>query len=214
MITRIRSYKIKTYSLYICTFDESEIPLYKEIGINALFLPQAFNPNWYNPIRLPRSQRFPGQLCFIGSIGGKWGHRPHMIQRVANAGYAVHATTIFDAKKVNQAYNMHDGVLNLGLYCSDCGDPDDLKGFGLQQRIFESIGAGQICITNEIPKGTNELFEHGKHVLYYNRDTIEDMCGFALDKTIRTDMQKNIMQIRNQHTYKSRLEQLISQVNW
>ena len=204
----------KKHFSVICTFDESEIPLYKSMGISALFLPQAFNPSWYKPIKLPKSQRFPNALCFIGSVGGKWAHRQLMLQRVANCGITLHLTTLFDAEKVNQAYNMHDGVLNLGLWCEECGPGKDLKGFGLQQRIFESIGAGKICITNEIPSGTNKIFKDKKHVLYYNKNNLEEVCRLALDKKFRLSMEEEILKIRGKHTYKARLKSLIDMINW
>jgi hypothetical protein len=195
-----------------CTFDESEIPLYKDLGITAQFLPQAYNPAWYKPLSLSRSQIWKETLCFMGSIGGKWAHRQHMLQRVKQAGLKVHIATIFEAEKVNRIYNMHSAVLNLGLYCEECGPPQDLKGFGLQQRIFEAIGAGQICITNEIPDGTNGLFEGGKHVLYYNKDNLEAVCQMAFDKKYTDEMKKHILAIAPQHTYKERMKSLIDMI--
>lgn len=205
----------KKHFSVICTFDESELPLYRDqLGINAVFLPQAFNPEWYNPLKIPRSQKFPNAFCFIGSIGGKWAHRHVLISRLSQAGFTVHVTTLFDAQKVNQAYNIHSGVLNLGLYCDECGPQVDLKSFGLQQRIFETIGAGQICITNEIPAGTNELFEHGEHVLTYNSDNLEEICRLALDKKTATHIKEKILKIRDKHTYKERMKQLLRVIDW
>lgn len=202
----------KQFDLFF-TFDESEIPLYKENNIAAHWLPQAFNPKWYKPISIPRSQKFPNALCFIGSIGGKWAHRHLMINRLKTKGFKIHVATIFDAERVNQAYNMHDGVLNLGLYCDGCGPPENLRSFGLQQRIFECIGAGQVCITNEIPSDTNRLFEYGKHILYYNKHNLESICRLVFDKNVRNELRENILKIRDQHTYKARMSSLIDVVN-
>ncbi len=192
------------------TFDESEIYLYREIGVEASFLPQAFNPSWYFPQKLTASQRWPGHFCFVGSVGGKWDNRFHFLNTVKKMGFQIHATTIFDATRVNQVYNAHDAVLNLGLYCSESGPPENLKAYGLQQRIFEAIGSGKICITNEIPHGTNKLFENDKHVLFYNSKNLGEMLRKALDRKKRKEMEKSILDIREAHTYKARMERLLS----
>jgi hypothetical protein len=199
-----------------CTFDETEIPLYKEIGIDAHFLPQAYNPKWYFPIRdangkeLPPSQRFPGHFVFIGSIGGKWENRIHFLNRVLKGGkergWRLNTTTLFDAKKVNKAYNMHDAVLNLGLYCPESGPPENLIAFGLQQRIFEAIGSGKVCITQETE---TDMFEHSKNILYYNKDNLEEVLSFMLDRKYRKDIEANILAIRDKHTYKERMKKLM-----
>jgi hypothetical protein len=200
----------KSHFQVFFTFDESEIPLYRDIGIEASFLPQGFNPAWYFPQKLPASQRWPNHLCFVGSVGGKWDNRVHFLNRIKAAGFHMHVATIFDATRVNQVYNAHDANLNLGLYCPESGPVENLKAFGLQQRIFETIGSGKICITNEIPYGTNKLFEHGKHVLFYNAGNLEEVLRQALDRRFRKSMEQNILSIRDQHTYKARMERLLS----
>lgn len=192
------------------TFDESEIPLYKEMGIDASFLPQGFNPAWYFPQKLPASQRWAQHMCFVGSVGGKWENRIYFLNRIKRAGFKVHIATIFDATRVNQVYNGHDANLNLGLYCPESGPVENLKAFGLQQRIFETIGAGKICVTNEIPYGTNKLFEDGKHVLFYNATNLEEVIAKVLDRKFRKEMEQSIAEIRDQHTYKARMERLLS----
>ncbi len=201
------------------TFDESEIPLYKEIGIEASFLPQAFNPKWYFPIRdangkeMPPSQRFPGHFVFIGSVGGKWINRVHFLNRILKGRYRLNTTVLFDATKVNQAYNMHDAVLNLGLYCETYeGNPnsvENLNAYGLQQRIFESIGSGKVCITNRIESGTNELFKDKKNILFYDKNNLEHVLNYALDKKKRKELEVEVLKIRHLHTYKARMEAVI-----
>ncbi|MHA2217943.1 MAG: glycosyltransferase family protein [Candidatus Hodarchaeales archaeon] len=197
-----------------CTFDESEIPLYKKLGIDAAFLPQAFNPKWYKPLNLSSAHKFRDHFCFIGSVGGKWINRVHFLNRVKASGFKVNSTILFDAVKVNHAYNIHSGILNLGLYCPECGLPEHLKAFGLQQRIFECIGAGNLCITNEIPTGSNELFEHGKNILFYNKENLEEILRMALIPKIRKSIKSEAINIREQHTYKARMEKLIYMTNW
>lgn len=191
------------------TFDQSEIPLYADLGIEAHWLPQAFNPKWYKPLE---DEERLGDLCFVGSIGGKWAHRSHLLRRLQRE-FAVSIGTIFNAQVVNTHYNRHKLVLNLGLYCKDCGKQDDLKAFGLQQRIFESIGAGRVCVTNEIPGDSNRLFYHAEEVLFYNSKNLEETIEYGLRDDIRSRMESRILAIRKQHTYRARLEQMIKKLS-
>lgn len=216
---RLESYRAKVekqkkHFQVIFTFDESEIPLYREIGINAAWLPQAFNPEWYKPILTTPNQRFDGYLVFIGSVGGKWLNRSIFLDRVRKLGHKVNSTTIFDAERVNKAYNMHEAVLNLGLYIQEAGPPEKLIGFGLQQRIFETIGAGKVCITNQIDGATNKLFTHGENILFYNSDNLGEVLEIVKDKEHMKKMEENIDCIRGNHCYKARIQRLLDVIDW
>jgi len=206
--------KQKKHFQMFFTFDQSEIPLYKEMGIQAIWLPQAFNPDWYKPIPMPVNQRFDGYFVFIGSIGGKWLHRDLFIKKIRSLGYNVNATTIFDAERVNKAYNMHEAVLNLGLYIAEAGAPEELLAFGLQQRIFEAIGSCKVCVTNEIDKKTNNLFTHGENILFYNNKNLGEVLELASDKNHTRKMEENIENIRDKHCYKARMETLLHIIDW
>ena len=195
----------------VFTFDESEIPLYRDIGIEASFLPQAFNPKWYTPKKLPASQKWAEHLCFVGSIGDKWMNRVHFLNTVKQLGFKLHVVQgMFDGARVNDIYNSHDAVLNLGLYCKESGPAEDMRAFGLQQRIFESIGAGKVCVTNSVPEGTNEIFQDGEDILFYDASNLREVLLRAIDKKERKKMEANILEIRENHTYKARMERLLS----
>jgi len=211
---RGRIEKQKKHFHLFFTFDESEIPFYKQIGINAVWLPQAYNSNWYKPIPMTANQKFDGYLVFIGSVGGKWANREYFLKHVRELGYKINYTTIFDAERVNKAYNMHDAVLNLGLYTPESGPIENLKAFGLQQRIFEAIGSGKVCITNEIDEGTNKLFTHGKDILFYNKNNLSEILSIITNKSKRKEMEVNVDNIRSQHSYRARMERLIHIVDW
>jgi spore maturation protein CgeB len=206
--------KQKKHFNMFCTFDESEIPIYKQLGINAYWVPQAYNPKWYESLILPAGQRFDNSFVFIGSVGGKWENRVHFLNQVKSLGFKVNATTIFDAIKVNKAYNMHVAVLNLGLYVPSAGKPPELKAFGLQQRIFEAIGAGKLCITNKIPVGTNELFTHNENILFYDQHNLKEILQLALDRKERKRIEANVEKIKLQHTYKARMQDYMDVLNW
>jgi len=211
---RLKNYRERVESQkglydFTFTFDESEISIYSKMGIDAKWLPCGFNPKWYRPLQ---KEAPVGDMCFVGSMGsGKWVHRENLIRRLQKT-YEVTYGSIFEADKVNLIYNGHKLVLNLGLYCAESGSYDDLKAFALQQRIFEAVGAGRVCVTNRIPKGTNKLFEDEKHVLYYTKDNIEDVIEYGLDDKNRTRMEAEILKIRKQHSYKVRIAQMMEVV--
>lgn len=189
-------------------FDESEIPLYHDLGIGAVgFLPQAFNPKFYRP--LPDTEVLY-DFCFIGSIGGKWSNREYFLKRVQKFclenNKSLCINTIFDAQTVNYVYNMHRVVLNLGLYLPELGRPEDLRARGFTQRIFESIGAGRVCVTHEMEKEHSGFLENKNHVLFFNPENLEDVLSYGLNDANRASMEQKITKIRGNHTYKKRME--------
>ncbi len=192
------------------TFDESEIFLYRRLGIEAKWLPQAFNPEWYKPIDTLRGN--PIGIAFIGSLGGKWDNRNHLIQRMRDAKLPLGYGKTFDAVRVNEIYNRSKLVLNLGLHCEQNGPPEHLRAYGLQQRIFESIGAGRVCVTNEIPQGSNDVFSHGNDILFYNGENLEEIVELGLESPHRVRMEERILEIRHLHTYEARMKYLLEEV--
>ena len=182
---------------FFFTFDESEISLYKQLGISARWLPQAYNPEWYKPL----GQKDDGFFTFVGSVGGKWHNRQKFLARVASS-FPLKIQTVFSAVKVNEIYNESLGVLNLGLYHEELGPPENIRSYGLQQRIFEAIGAGKVPITHEVE---TSLFPPDT-VIFYNKDNLEERIQYMLNH--KADLERNILDIRDEHTYTKRLEVL------
>lgn len=196
---------------FVFTFDESEIFLYNKLGIDAKFLPQAYSPIFYKPLDDSVRSQARG-VAFLASVGGKWSNRNHLVQRLRDARLPVGYGRVFDAERVNEIYNKSKLVLNLGLYCPQSGPPQELRAFGLQQRIFESIGAGRVCVTNEIPQDSNQLFDHNETILTYNHNNLEEIVEFGLDDDNRSRIESAISKIRHQHTYRARMETLLSSI--
>lgn len=204
--------KNKDYFDQIFTFDESEISIYESLGIKAKFLPQAFNPSWYKPLNILRKEKLNNSFVFIGSIGGnKWCNRPYFLNLVKNLGYKVNIGTVFDANKINEIYNSHQAVLNIGLYIESLGKIEDLRASGYTQRVFEAYGAGKVCITHEV--NDNKLFEHGVDILYYNKNNIKDILALASDNDQIKKMESNIINDIEKHSYKSRMKQFLGMID-
>lgn len=194
------------------TFDEGEIPLYEAHHMDAIFLPQAFNPAWYQPLETAPD----GFACFVGSVGGKWENRRHMLHRAHTVlGDSFTATHVFDAVQVNRIYNCHAIVLNLGLYHEELGPPERLASYAFQQRIFEAIGAGCVPMTNTpadlaFTTAQRHMFTNYHDIIYYDNDTFEATLQFYRKNPEKlAEIHKNVLEIRDLHTYKNRMQHLI-----
>ena len=200
------------------TFDEGELPIYKALGCKSHFLPQAFHPDWYRPLE-GTPKKF---ACFVGSVGGKWCNRQAFLQRIQNIIPTKDLTiaTTFDAKEVNRIYNNHHLVLILGLYHKDLGVSGCLNSYGLQQRIFETIGAGSIPFTNlpaDIAYTTKQrcMFKNGKNIIYYNNSTMEALLRFYYKNPVLLhNIQDGVIRIRYQHNYMARMVALIDKLKY
>lgn len=190
---------------FFFTFDESEIPLYNSLGIEKVaWLPQAYHPAWYKPLDTPPI----ADICFVGSVGGKWLNRVHLIQRLQKSFAVSVVQGLFDAEMVNRVYNCHKLVLNLGLFTPQSGPVELLRGFGYQQRIFEAIGSHKISITNEIDT-PHLLFGHKEDILYYTANNIEEIVAYGLKESTRKEMEYNISKVSAKHTYESRMKEML-----
>ena len=199
----------------IFTFDDTEIGLYKEFvddSVKVKFLPQAYNPSWYKPIHAQPKFDF----AFVGSVGGKWENRMHFLQRVEeickiHGWNPVFQTGVMNAEHVNQIYNSSKVVLNVGLLHKETpgyGDPSELKSFALQQRVFEAIGAGRVCLTNET--AGNDVLTEFDNVVFYNKDNLEWAMGYCMENwELLSD---NIIKSRWEHSYEERMKQLIGNI--
>jgi hypothetical protein len=188
---------------FFFTFDKTEVPIYQQLGFkNVFFLPQGYNPKWYKPLH----QKPQHDLCFIGSIGGKWGNRIHFLQRIQETFGSLHVLKpVFDGEYVNKVYNDHKIVLNIGLWIPELGAVEELKASGYQQRIFEAYGSGRVCVTHE-EEEYPEFLIHKKNVIFYNKNNLEEMISYALRNW--DALSKNILANPNKHTYEARIKQM------
>lgn len=196
------------------TFDDTEMDIYENMGCNIMFLPQAGHPLWYKPLEV-KPKKF---ACFIGSVGGKWKNRVHFLDRVKSVipKEDLTITTNFDATKVNEIYNAHHLVLNVGLYHSELGPPTKMMSFGFQQRVFEAHCAGVPCLTNypdPITKGAKykDMFTNMKDIIYYDNDNLEAILKYLYqNKNVLLQMRNNID--TKKHTYEQRMIELLTTV--
>jgi hypothetical protein len=185
------------------TFDQAELSIYEGLGHKAYFMPQGYNPKWYKYL----NQKPNNNICFVGSLGGKWPNRERWLKRITNSFPVNVYSGIFNAEEVNKIYNDHKVCLNLGLYIKEMGHIDSYRCSGYQQRVAEIIGAGSICLTPEI--NSDDLFPDGG-VVYYNCQNLESQI-FNSVKNYEL-LRKKVLQISPQHTYKARMRQMIDTI--
>ena len=201
----------KLFNLH-ATFDANEIPIYENMGCNATFLPQAGHPEWYHPLNVA-PKKF---ACFVGSVGGKWKNRVHFLERIKRIipNSELTITTTFDAKTVNEIYNDHFLVLNLGLYHKELGSPEKLASYGFQQRIFEAYCAGVPCLTNfpdpvyNSGEDYKNMFINHKDIIYYDNNTFDAILKYLYQNKHQLIKMRNNMDVKK-HTYQSRLANFI-----
>jgi len=201
----------------ICTFDESEVPLYEEMGCKeVMFLPQAYNPEWYEVESdvTPRLGDIVADFIFVGSIGGKWINRQVFLSTIngicAKNAWSFAVQQTFDAKTVNKYYRNSKVVINLGLFLPELGPANKFRGHGLQQRIFEAAGAGRVCLTNEIAKGSNDIFTDHQDIVFYNEESLEWSMNYCMDHW--EELSENVVAGRDKHNYAARMKTLLSHV--
>ena len=202
------------------SFDEGECHIYRNITNKPCdFIPQAAFEQWYYPLYLEKKRL----ACFVGSVGGKWANRQHMLNR-ARAVLGDNLTIAqgnFNIAQVNNIYNQHHFVLNLGLYIPELGPPTILQGYGYQQRIFETIMAGSIPFTNwpaDYDKTPSQqklfsIFDNMNNIVFYDNERFEAMLKVFLRNSAQRHlerMQDNVIAIRNSHTYLERIKLLFS----
>ena len=193
----------------IATFDESELPLYEKMGVDrSFFLPQAFNPQWYKPLHFEPTYDF----AFVGSVGGKWQNRIAFLNSVRHIcdknQWNFVAKQTFSAIEVNKIYNSARVVLNLGLYHEKQGPLGAFRSYALQQRIFEAIGAGRVTLTHDLGTETNQVLAQNRDVVCYSGpQDLEQSMSYAIKNW--KDLSNNVLNIRNNHSYESRMNQLL-----
>ncbi len=193
----------------IATFDESEIQLYKNAGCNnVIFLPQGYNPKNYTPLH-----NDPGfDFSFVGSIGGKWQNREPFLRNVISIceknQWTLNIDQTFDSKEVNRIYNNSKVILNLGLYHQELGNADNMKSFGLQQRIFEAYGSGRVTLTHSVDKHTNQIFKENENIVFYDGlNNLEHQMQYSMNHW--QEFSDNIIKTSSDHNYKSRMKRLL-----
>jgi hypothetical protein len=188
---------------HIFHFDESALPIYKEMGLEASFMPQGYDPNRHRYIDVgPRVN----SVVFIGSVGGKHWNRQKLIYDLKAAGIPILYQHSMDPEYNSQIYSKAAACINLGLSIN----PDKpYESHGFQQRVFEAWGSSCPVITNR-PVGYPEtnrmdgLFENG-NILFYDDNPVDVVRAYLSSRDNIDSMVWCAKNMKSLHTYYQRL---------
>lgn len=181
--------KAKWFDL-VYTFDNSEIPIYKNYGIDALWLPLAADPDMHCQSIKHNSTL---DISFIGAL---YPNRIKLMEYILQK-YSVyyghtmdHFAELVSSSKIN---------LNLGILPT-----------GNQQRIFEILNMGGFLLTNNIPDD-NKLFTNQQHLVYYDPSNLLDLIDFYLknEKERKRVAKLGRIEVLNKHLYEHRVRKII-----
>lgn len=180
------------HSDYVFSFEQSDVDMFCRYGVDAHFLPQAYDSTVYRPLGLERDidilfignmfyspkrketietviNAFPDRKIQVHGLyqpwykGIKeWYRRPHK-DIITNANVS--------PEEANELYNRAKVVLNVH---------QEHQKSGANPRVFEILGAGayQVCDANPFLEA---LFSDGGVGLYHNFDELKELVSEALE---------------------------------
>lgn len=191
---------LKITKTFIPVFDKVytahpyEIPLYKKYGIEANTLFNSTNPEHFKPLNLKQDI----DISFMGNL--KYKNRIKMFDilknRNINTGYThYNYVEIINRTKIN---------LNIELF-----------DFGLSTRVFETLACGGFLLTYGAYPKEDQLFEDGKHLVYFNWDNLEEKIDYYLnhEEERKKIGEQGKQEVLNKHTYIHRVRQLEKENN-
>ncbi|NOZ87056.1 MAG: glycosyltransferase [Deltaproteobacteria bacterium] len=175
----------------VYSFDDRALDRFRELGArNVSFLPLAMSPAVHRKMFLEKKH----DVCFVGNV---YQNRRELLDRLSQRFDLVVTRAFMD--DMVKLYNQSRIVLNLGLGRT-----------GIQQRVFEALGCGSFLLTNEIPE-ESRLFEHRKHLVYFNEETIEDEIAYYLDHAHEREeiALAGYRKAHTYHTFEARLHSIV-----
>lgn len=168
----------------------TEIPLYNKLGVHAKTLYPAVDENLFKPINIEKTI----ELGFFGRI--HYNSRKKLIEHITKR-YKIH--TEFSEFDYIELINKTKINFNMGYF-----------NFGLPNRVFDVLSCGGFLLTPEYI-GEDNIFENGKHLIYFNYDNIYDKIAYYLNNENECNKigEQGRIKVINNHTYKNRIDTII-----
>jgi spore maturation protein CgeB len=164
------------------------------------YLPHAFEPDAYKPLSIIDKWDW----CFVGYPNSV--HRIELLDRFIKEfpnyylGWRLAGVQGYnEIHDVNEKYNMSKIVIN------------DAVNQDLNMRVFETLGAGRLLITQDIPE-LRENFTHGKHLLTYGSIdyAVIEARGILKDNEKMAAIAKaGHDEVMEKHTYMHRTKEIL-----
>lgn len=207
--------------LFLC-FDQSDIDLLQNQGVEAFFLPQAYDVNSYYPLF---NKDKDIDILFVGNIYGyekrkillnrvidKYGDRckikiygiyqyfsKNPLKWLLRPHKNIFSNNIVAPNLVNNLYNRSKIVLNIH-------HQEQKKG--ANPKVYEICGSGayQICDKNPF---IESLFKNGEVGLYENEEELFELIDYALTYDMSDKAKAAYDIVVNNHTFDKRIEQML-----
>ena len=182
---------------------------FKRDGVDAEWLPHAFEPEAYHDLTQRDEQGRPTpfkfaskkyDICFVGHVNSE--NRVDFLDRMFKEfkNYYYGQRTFQHAA---EKYCQSRIVLNISM-------TDDLN-----MRVFEAMGSGSFLLTNWIPT-IEEFFEDGKHLaLYRSVDEAVDKAKYYLshDSERERIAQAGFEEVMKNHTIDNRVGRILESID-
>lgn len=207
--------------LFLC-FDKSDVDLLRGKGIDAFFLPQAYDVSTYYPFFYKDKDI---DILFVGNMYG-YEKRKILLNKVIDK-FSDHCTirfygiyqyfsknplkwlfrphkniffnNIVSPNYVNDLYNRSKIVLNIH---------HQEQKYGANPKVYEICGAGAYQICDKNPFITS-LFQNGEVGLYDNEEELFELIDYALTHDMSQNAKAGYEIVLNNHTFDKRIEQML-----
>lgn len=174
----------------VYTFDPVEIPLYKQYGVKAEWLPLAADTDTHKP------DTQSSKSINIGFVGSMTPSREALISCILTKYPVQYNYTHSDYVKIvnKTVINLNVGIINSGI----------------QMRVFEILACGGFLLTNEIAE-EGKLFKNVEHLIYYTDKNLFELLDYYLlnDRARIKIGMRGREEVLAKHTYKHRVETII-----
>ncbi len=184
---------------YVFVAQRDYIPSY-QVGSrqHVEWLPLACDPDLYPVDPMPRIY----DVGFVGNVGAA-GRRAELLRLLETRFHLNDHRRQYTREEMAQVYSQSKIVVN-------CSILDDLN-----MRVFESLAAGALLVTNRTGNGLFDLFQEGKHLVTFTTQAeLLDIVAYYLEHTNECQAIANAgkAQVLGFHTYLHRAEKIVQTI--
>lgn len=173
---------------------------WRDRGANTHWLPHAADPDYFRPFDLPEEY----DVGFLGhTYPGSRDERRRLLDLLSSR----HKTFFSYDRYFEEASRVYARCAMIFNRSSSLGD--------LNQRPFETMACGRLCLTDRIGNGLTELFHDREHLVMYGSD--EELLEVVDHYLHHPDERRRIAEsgrreVLSRHTYAHRLEHVLRTV--
>lgn len=170
----------------------------------TIWLPNAFPFDLFGMIQLQGYDYRPNQLGFCGSMIADRAHWLDSIDKLTLHSPKLTQRVRRDIFVIGDSMVKALGSYKISLNKSIATD--------INYRVFESMAANCLLLTNSDPPALTQLFEPGKHLLTYtSTQDLVDKVNWALNNNEQANLIANAghLEVNSHHTYDHRAKEIL-----